>query len=139
MNKVKIAIATGTVAVLTAGGYLGSDLLKEDQVDISKMKEVKMIETQVGEEYILIYKNNSTDDVSEFKVTKEQYEDVSLRNQQPPKKGYTFMGGYGGVPVITTSTPTLKEGEYFVISPKGTTTPEIIKYIKDNKEVILEK
>lgn len=100
-----------------------------------ELVEVPIIKEKVGEEYALYYKNNETSKKEKFIVTKEEYEDVITNNKQPSKKGYTYLGGYGGKELIATSTPILKDNQYYVLSGKEASGTLMIVVKLPDKEI----
>jgi len=94
---------------LLTGCSQGDSFGANDSVSLT---EVKIIETKIGDKYALKYVNNTTQEIEEFEVTKAEYEDVTNSDAQPEKNGYTFEGGYGGKPIIATSSPILEDNQY---------------------------
>ena len=108
-------------------------------VDLSKLKEVQMVETKVGDSYAFFFKNDKTGEEIKVPATKEEYEDISQNDKQPTKRGYTFTWGYGGKPIIENVTPTLENGEYVILEKETTTTPTTILIKINDKETIITK
>jgi hypothetical protein len=86
------------------------------------------------------FKKNDTGQVYTMQVDQATYDAwftkaMTIINNPPPAlQGYTFLGSQGGVVRVSTSSPTLRRGEYYTLTPESATTSAVY-VVNDGKNI----
>lgn len=123
--KKEIAIGILALSALGGSGYFAyTQPSHEEKVGATTLTEVPaIVETLVKTIPCQHVFKNVRGEIVVQEVTKADCDILATKDAPQPKMpGFTWVRSEGGVPVIATSTPTLKDGEFYIISKDTATT-----------------
>jgi hypothetical protein len=125
----KILIGLGILGVAYGAGVT---LLPNDIA----LTEVPVVQTQTGEQYWNIFKDNTTGDEIKIETTKEEYFYNTIgTGKRPTYPNAKLVAAYGGTPIYTESIPTLKDYEFFIEDKSVATSSSNILIKLPNQDV----
>ena len=103
------------------------------------LTEVPIIKTQIGEKYIHKFQDKTTGAIFEVETTKLEYDALAKKGaNQPTYSNAKWLSSSGGVPIYATSTPTLLDNQYVVISGTATGTGQALIKMPNEAEKIID-